>query len=171
MIDPTFVDTNVLVYARDAVHRSKHIQAVLVLKRLWQERTGRISIQVLNEYYVTLTRKLKVRVSPNDAWDDVQDLMCWNPQRIDLEILTRAREIEIRYHTSWWDSMIVAAAQSQRCNTLLSEDFQEGMVFDGLTVRNPFTMEIQESSAAYSNVPQLLPRPRHRARGRPARSV
>jgi predicted nucleic acid-binding protein len=166
MNEPAFVDTNILVYARDSGQGQKHKIAAQCLHRHWRERTGRTSVQVLSEYYVTLTRKLKPGIGNEAAWDDVQALMSWEPQPIDIEVLDRAREIERRYRTSWWDATIVAAAQAQSCRVLLSEDFQDGMVFGQVSVRNPFAPGVQEDLSEYQVA--ALPRPRHRTRGRPA---
>jgi predicted nucleic acid-binding protein len=168
MTEASFVDTNILVYARDPREERKQALAAGLVSRLWQERTGRTSMQVLNEYYATLTRKFKPAIDADTAWEDVLTLMAWNPQPLDREILKGARDIERRYRTSWWDSLIVAAAQAQRCRTLLSEDFQHGMVFGQLTVRNPFSAAVQEPSAEYR---VIRPRERHRPRGRPAKAV
>ncbi len=165
MTEYTFVDSNILVYARDLDQGLKQQTALRCVTVLWRERTGRTSVQVLSEYYVTLTRKLKPGVKAEDAWDDVQALMSWEPQPIDVEVLQRARDIERRYRTSWWDATIVAAAQAQSCTVLLSEDFQDGMTFGQLAVRNPFASSVEERRAQY-RVP-AVPRPRHRARGRP----
>jgi predicted nucleic acid-binding protein len=171
MTESTFVDTNILVYARDAGQQTKQVVAQECLRQLWQQRAGRISIQVLSEYYVTLTRKLKPGLSADTAWDDIDALMAWNPQPIDRAVLTRAREIERRYRTSWWDATIVAAAHAQGCRILLSEDFQHGMAFDQLKVRNPFASELNESNAGYTDYAATIrPRPRHRPRGRPRKS-
>jgi len=165
MTEVSFVDTNILVYARDPRDHQKQRLAAELLAQLWQLRSGRSSTQVLNEYYTTVTRKIAPRVDSDDAWDDVLILMSWNPQPIDQAILVAAREIERRYRTSWWDATIVAAAQAQRCTLLLSEDFQDGMSFGQLKVRNPFVPRIQEPPADY----RATVTPRHRPRGRPAR--
>src|ERR1700675_5129379 len=114
-------------------------------------------------------RSRKPGLGADDAWDDVKALMSWEPQAIDAAVLNRAREIELRYRTSWCDATIVAAAQAQSCTILLSEDFQHGMVFGQITVRNPFTSTVDDESGAYQ-VP-VLARPRHRSRGRPARTA
>jgi predicted nucleic acid-binding protein len=167
MTEVSFVDTNILVYARDPRQERKQHLAAELIQRLWQERAGRTSVQVLNEYYVTITRKLKPFVDAEKAWDDVLTLMAWNAQPIDRDILIAAREVERRYSTSWWDALIVAAAQAQQCRVLLSEDFQDGMTFDQITVRNPFAEKVQEPHADYKE--SIMPRPRHRARGRPPR--
>jgi predicted nucleic acid-binding protein len=169
MTEVSFVDTNILVYARDPRQERKQHLAADLIQRLWQQRAGRTSAQVLSEYYSTITRKLNPRVEAEDAWDDVLAFMAWNAQPIDHEILIAAREIERRYGTSWWDASIVAAAQAQRCTTLLTEDFQDGMVFGQLKVRNPFVPRVQEPHAEYQV--KLSPRPLHRARGRPAKAT
>ena len=127
-------------------------------------------MQVLSEYYATTTRKFSRPLDPDVAWGHVLTLMTWNPCPIDQDLLTAAREIERRYRTSWWDATIVAAAQLQRCTVLLSEDFQDGMVFGDLVVRNPFAAGVQEPATAY-RTETPLPLPRHRPRGRPAKTA
>jgi predicted nucleic acid-binding protein len=161
-----FVDTNIFVYARDSGPAAKQLIAADWLSRLWQQRTGRTGIQVLNEYYVTVTRKLKPGIEPDDAWDDIQALMLWNPQPVDRDVLNSARDIERRYRIGWWDAMIVAAALTQHCQILLSEDLQHGMRFGELRVQDPFRSTVEESSA--EQPPALKSRPRHRPRGRPS---
>lgn len=163
-----FVDTNVFVYARDASEPVKQPVAMQWLTELWHDHRGRTSAQVLSEYYVTVTRKLGRRLDPETAWNHIRDLLTWEPQEITADLLRRAREIEQRHSTSWWDSMIVAAAQLQDCSILLSEDFQEGMVFGGVAVRNPFTARVAEKGDEYAVRRAAVTR--HRPRGRP-RSV
>lgn len=160
----TFVDTNVFVYWLDARHAAKRSAADHWIRLLWWQRSGRTSMQVLNELYVTLTRKLKTRLDDDEAWDNVSALFAWEPIAADRDILVRAREIQRRYEMSWWNSLIVAAAQAQDCAVLLSEDLQHGMNFGGVTVRNPFEMTVQEPEATYHVEPL---EPRHRPRGRP----
>ena len=166
---PVFVDTNVLVYARDARDATKQMQAAAWLNLLWREQIGRTSMQVLEEYYVTLTRKLDPRVSPAEAWDDVSAFLTWHPQPIDEGVLRRGQEIEQRYSLSWWDSLIVAAAQLQGCPLLLSEDLQDGRAYGGVTVRSPFTLSVGEPPAAYTVSSAAANR--HPPRGRPRRKA
>lgn len=162
-----FVDTSILVYARDTANDHKRQAAFESLQKLWVQRTGRTSIQVLGECYATITRKLRPRMHADIAWDYVSVLNAWNPLPIDQEVMERARTIERRYQTNWWDATIVAAAQQQNCKVLLSEDFQDGMNFDQLVVRNPFADQVRESQADYHT--SVVARPRHRPRGRPSR--
>jgi predicted nucleic acid-binding protein len=160
-----FVDTNVFVYARDASEPSKQILAAQWIRELWVAQSGRTSTQVLSEYYATVTHKLKPGLDPSDAWDDVTALFAWQPQEIDRAVLVRGREIAARHGLSWWDSLIVAAAQLQNCSLLLSEDMQDGWVCGAMTVRNPFAHGVAEMRATYSVPPSPLSR--HRQRGRP----
>jgi predicted nucleic acid-binding protein len=164
-----FVDTNVFVYARQASEHTKQPTAARWLERLWDEQTGRTSVQVLNEYYTTLTRKIKPPLPPADAWDDVKSLIAWNPQPMDLELLHRGRDIEQRYRLSWWDSLIVGAAQLQNCVLLLTEDLQDRSVYGGVTVRNPFALGVSEDLTNYSAEPPMRPHA-HPRRGRPKRA-
>lgn len=164
-----FVDANVLIYARDPRDRAKQARAEQWIRNLFIQRCGRTSTQVLSEFYVVATRKLSPRVAADAAWDFVQDLMQWNPQPIDGSLLLRAREIEQRWRISWWDSMVVAAAQLQDCAILLTEDLQDGAVLGTVTVRNPFTFEVREPAASYGAGTALASL--HRPRGRPRRTA
>jgi predicted nucleic acid-binding protein len=135
---PHFVDTNVLVYARDARDPRKQARALQVLESLWQSRLGRLSFQVLQEYYVTVTRKLSPGLTPEEAREDVRDLLAWNPVPVTAAVLEQAWDVEARFALTWWDGLIVASALTAGCATLLSEDFQDGLRIGGLQVRNPF---------------------------------
>jgi predicted nucleic acid-binding protein len=167
MTAAVFVDTNVLLYARDQSEPVKRLRAKAWLDHLWRERLGRTSIQVLSEFYYNATRKLHPGMTPEDAWSRTQTYLAWGPQPIDQALLARAQEVEQRYRLSWWDSMVLAAAQLQGCATLLTEDLQDGAVFGEVTVHSPFTHEVREPAAAYEVTP--VAGFRHRARGRPRR--
>lgn len=165
MTADVFVDTNVLVYARDASEPEKQPAAARWLEQLWIEQRGRTSIQVLNEYYVTVTRNLRPGMEPDEAWRDVDALLAWEPQVIDAVLLRRARDLERRHDLGWRDATVVAAAQLQSCTLLLSDDLQDGWSCDGVTVRNPFTAGIADEAARYATTP--APKSRHRRPGRP----
>ncbi len=138
MSDNVFVDTNILLYSRDASEPAKQAIAVARLDELWRKRTGRLSVQVLNEYFVNATRKLQPGLPPEEAWDDIEALSAWNPQPLDMAILTRAYAVQRRYLLSWWDSMIIAAAEAAGCARILSEDLSDETSYFGITVENPF---------------------------------
>lgn len=168
MTGPVFVDTNVFVYARDARDALRHKRAEAWLAHLWQEASGRTSIQVLSECYAVLTRKLTPRIAADEAWDDVRAFLAWGPQPMDRALLERAREVERRHRLSWWDSMVVGAAQLQGCAILLTEDLQDGAFYGNVRVRSPFTLEAGEPAAEYAVTPVVASR--HRPRGRPKRA-
>ncbi|HEX9713393.1 MAG TPA: PIN domain-containing protein [Actinomycetota bacterium] len=136
-----FVDTNVLVYARDASEGRKQPRARAWLDHLWRTGRGRCSMQVLHEYYVTVTRKLTPGLDPDEAKDDVRDFMTWRPLALDAALQEAAWRIEQRYEISFWDALIVAAAQSMGCEQLLTEDLQHGMAFGETRVVSPFAIE------------------------------
>ncbi len=164
MIAPVFVDTNVLLYARDASEPVKRPLAAAWLEHLWREQLGRTSCQVLSEYYVNVTRKLVPGLAPEEAWDDVEALFSWKPAPIDRAVLEAGRAIERRHGLSWWDSLVVGAAQVQGCALLLTEDLQDGAVLGGVTVGSPFTLSVAEARVTYRPVSTVG---RHPARGRP----
>jgi predicted nucleic acid-binding protein len=138
MSDNIFVDTNILLYSRDASEPEKQAIAFARLDELWRKRTGRLSVQVLNEYFVNATRKLEPGLSPEEAWDDIEALCAWDPQPLDMAILTRTHAVQRRYLLSWWDSMIIAAAEATGCACILSEDMSDETSYFGITVENPF---------------------------------
>lgn len=138
MTGPVFVDTNILVYARDASEGEKQSRALAWLEALWKIRRGRLSVQVLSEFYVTVTRELKPGLPLEGAWEDVQALFAWKPIPLDQRVLECARRIEETCNLSWWDALIVGAAHTSGCRWLLSEDFTDGVRYEGLTVVNPF---------------------------------
>lgn len=112
-----------------------------------------------------MTRKLTPGLPPDDAWQEVQALLEWEPQAIDRSLLIQAREVERRYSLSWWDSMVVAAAELQNCALLMTEDLQHGLVCGAVTIRNPFAASVAENRGPYAVEPR--PISRHRPRGRP----
>ncbi len=131
-----FVDTNVLVYQFDASEPVKQALAANWLQRVWTEGSGRISTQVLQEFYNTVTRKLSAPLGRDDARRAVRHLSEWPTVALDGAMLEDAFRIEDRYGLSWWDSLIVAAAQAAGCRYLLTEDLHHGQDIDGLEVVN-----------------------------------
>jgi predicted nucleic acid-binding protein len=138
MTAPVFVDTNVLVYARDRAQGRKHTRAREWMARLWTERTGRLSHQVLAEFYVTVTAKLKPGMPAADARADVRALLAWQPVPTTAATLERAWALQDRHQLSWWDALIVASAIGAGCATLLTDDLQQGQRFGDLEVVSPF---------------------------------
>jgi predicted nucleic acid-binding protein len=164
-----FVDTNVLVYSRDAREPAKMSRARQWLEYLWREQLGRTSVQVLTEYYNVMTRKMRPAVTQQKAWDSVDAFFVWSPQPVDRALLERGRAVEERYELSWWDSLVVAAAQLQACSVLLTEDLQDGCTYGTVTVLNPFNTGVAEARASYASAPVAVRR--YRSRGRPKRAA
>lgn len=138
MTDPVFVDTNVLVFARDLTEAAKQVRAAKWMAGLWASRRGRLSYQVLHEYYVTATRKLNPPRTADEARGDVTAFLTWRPIHVDAGVLDTAWAVEDRYGFSWWDALIVAAASAANCRWLLTEDLQDGQEVLGMTVLDPF---------------------------------
>jgi len=138
MTELVFVDTNVLVYARDAAAGEKQSRAAAWMVHLWRGRTGRVSFQVLQEYYVTLTRKLKPGLPQEAARNEVRRLLTWRPQVVDDSVLLGGWTIQDRFGLSFWDALIVSAAREAGCRYLLTEDLQHDQDLDGLRIMSPF---------------------------------
>lgn len=135
---PVFVDSNVLVYARDASEGTKHERAIEWLTHLWTTHSGRLSFQVLHEFYVTVTRKLDPGLTSDEARADVRSLLAWRPIGAEAHVLEGAWDVEDRFGLSFWDAMIVSAAKAAGCQRLLTEDLRDGQEIDGLQVASPF---------------------------------
>jgi predicted nucleic acid-binding protein len=138
MTDRFFVDTNLLVYSRDASEPEKQQKAIQWMIRLWHDKSGRVSYQVLQEFYVTVTSKLDPGLPTDIAREDVRSLMSWQPLPSSPSVLERAWAIQDRYGLSWWDTLIVSAAQTAECRYLLSEDLHENQRLGEVKVVNPF---------------------------------
>jgi predicted nucleic acid-binding protein len=138
MTAKVFVDTNVLVYCRDASEPDKQARALAWMAALWDKRSGRLGFQVLQEFYVTVTAKLDPGLPPELARLSVRNLLAWNPIAVDARVMDEAWRLQDRFRIQWWDALILAAALVADCRYLLSEDFQEGMEMGGIKVVNPF---------------------------------
>jgi predicted nucleic acid-binding protein len=142
-----FVDTSVLLYSEDGADAGKQTQALAWLRELWLKRCGRLSTQVLSEFYVNATRKLKPAMPSGDARAEVRRYQRWHPWQIDQATIEAAWAVESRFKLGFWDALIVAAAQQQGCELLLSEDLQHDQRFDAVRVVNPFKLGPEELAA------------------------
>ncbi|MDX1582285.1 MAG: PIN domain-containing protein [Thermoanaerobaculia bacterium] len=136
-----FVDTNVLVYRYDLTETRKQRVAEEWLTALWKTRAGRISTQILQELYVTLTRKLSRGLRTGEARTIVQALEAWTPLPIEPSLIREAWRIEDRHQISFWDALVVAAALRSGSTILLTEDLQDGMEVGSLRVLDPFSTD------------------------------
>lgn len=133
-----FVDTNVLVYAHDLDAGEKRRAAAARLERLWDEQTGTLSVQVLQEFFVNATRKLAKPVVTAQAREVIRLYRPWVRKVTSTDTLVRATEIAELARLSFWDSLIVAAAEEAGCEELLSEDMGHGQEIVGVRIVNPF---------------------------------
>jgi predicted nucleic acid-binding protein len=138
-----FVDTNILVYSRDSTEPGKQHIAKQWLTQLWQQEAGRISAQVMNEYYVTVTQKLKPGLSKDQARADLRALAVWQPLEISTHLIESAWDVQDQYAYSWWDSLVIASALFLDCDYLLSEDMQHEQSLGNLKIVNPFLSDCE----------------------------
>ena len=143
MTAKTFVDTNVLIYAHDADAAAKHETAKAVLRDLWQRRTGVLSPQVLQEFYINVTRKIAAPLAKSSARAVVDSYTGWCVDTTTAEI-SAAFHIEDEAGISFWDALIVASARKAGAAQILSEDLNAGQVIAGVRIRNPFLDTIAE---------------------------
>lgn len=133
-----FVDTNVLVYLFDTDAPAKRKRSRELLAADGVEGRLVISTQVLQELFVTLTRKLAVPLPPDQALAILDSLEELPVTTIDRPLVRAAAELSIRHRISLWDALIVEAARTGGCRVLLTEDLQHGWEIGGLRVENPF---------------------------------
>lgn len=133
-----FVDTNVLVYAYDTSAGSKRTRASDLLARLWSNRSGSLSIQVLQEFYVAVTRKIPRPLAHPDARSVIEQLAHWRVHAPGSMDVLRAIDLQTLHRLSFWDAMILQSAASLECARLWSEDMSHGQSYCGVSVENPF---------------------------------
>ena len=138
----TFVDTNILVYAYDRGAGDKHAQARRTIGRLWAEGSGTLSTQVLQEFYINVRRKAQRPISISSARSLVADYMAWDPVVNDGTSILEAIDAERRYKISFWDALIIVAAQKSEADVILSEDFSHGQKYGSVRVLNPFDVDL-----------------------------
>ena len=138
MTDRTFIDTNVLVYRYDDSDPIKQVRAQELLKTGIENETAVVSAQVLGEFFTTVTRKIQNPLSADDAQAAVDLISTLSVVALDLALVRRAISTQKRYGISYWDALIVVAAESAGCTRILSEDLNSGQAYNGVVVVNPF---------------------------------
>ena len=139
IVSKIFVDTNIFGYSIDKRDLGKNSQARRILKRLVEVHTPVVSTQVINEFYVVGTTKLKA-----DSFivkNIVHNFRNMEIVNTDLELIEQAIDISVLNRLSFWDSLIVAAAEKANCEFLLSEDLNPGQTYRGVVALNPFMRE------------------------------
>jgi predicted nucleic acid-binding protein len=137
MNDVVFVDSNILIYAHDADARLKHTRAIESLRALWESGAGRLSIQVLQEFYVNVTKKLATPVTRSTAREIVSTYGAWVHEATTVNTVTRATDIAEMAQISFWDALIVAAAEQAGATVIYSEDLNAGQTIAGVKICNP----------------------------------
>lgn len=134
-----FVDANVLVYALDSSAGAKQALAARLITRLWESGTGCLSVQVLQEFFVTVTRKVAKPLSSADAADRVREFAAWKIFSPTAEDVLAAIALHRQARIGFWDAMVVQAAAELACDVLWTEDLSDGQLVRGVRVRDPFS--------------------------------
>ena len=137
-VDRIFLDTNILVYAHDITAGSKHEKAKEIVLDLWGNRNGVISTQILQEFYVVVTRKLPEPLANWRAREIIENLLFWDVVVNDEKSILEAIDISERYKLSFWDALMVQSALKGDVKILFSEDLNSGQVIEGIKIENPF---------------------------------
>jgi predicted nucleic acid-binding protein len=132
------VDTNILVYAHDLDAGKKHEIARQLVSEIWEAQSGVISTQVLQEFYVTLTRKIPSPLRRTQVRRLLNNYLAWEVAVNNGPTILQAIEIEENYNISFWDAMILSAAYTKNAAVLITEDLNEGQKIEGITIINPF---------------------------------
>lgn len=136
--DYIFVDTNIIVYCFDDANQVKKRKSIEIMEDLWDSQKGVLSLQVLKEFFVTVTRKLVNKMDFNDAKKVVYDLMTWNLFIGTKTSFIKAIEIVERYGFSIWDASVLTSAIMSNCGIIYTEDLQNNQIIEGVRVVNPF---------------------------------
>jgi len=136
-----FVDTNLFVYAHDESAGRKREVARGLIEGLWESHEGCASVQVLQELFVNLTRKVPMPLPTRDVASLVEDLSAWTVHSPGARDVLSAIELHERAGVSFWDAMILTSARSLGCGVVYSEDLNAGQSYDGVRVVNPFEAE------------------------------
>lgn len=134
-----FVDANVLVYAFDASAAAKQGAARRLLEKLWESRAGCLSVQVLQEFFVTVTKKVAEPLPVEEATARVREFAAWRVFSPDADDVIAAIGLHVAAKIGFWDAMIVLAAAESGCDVLWTEDLNDGQELRGVQIRNPFT--------------------------------
>lgn len=137
MSDKYFVDTNILMYAHDKAAGEKHERAKSLVEELWRDRTGVVSTQVLQELSVNLRKKVRRPLDAKATRDIVADYLTWQVIVNGGDSILEAIDLESRYQISFWDALVVQAAQASGAEVLYSEDLADGQTYGSVRVVSP----------------------------------
>jgi predicted nucleic acid-binding protein len=138
MSGKVFVDTNILIYAHDLDAGQRNKLSADILRDLWENRIGIVSTQVLQEFYVNVTRKIENPLPKSKARGIIESYLAWPVELNDAKTVLAASEIEERHMLSFWDALIVASARNAEAEKILTEDLNHGQQIEGILIVNPF---------------------------------
>ena len=133
-----FVDTNILIYAHDLDAGRRNEISAAILRELWEKRLGVISTQVLQEFYVNLTRKIENPLPKSKARGIIESYLAWPVELNDAGTILSASEFEERHMLLFCDAMIVASARNAKAEKILTEALNHGQKIEGILIENPF---------------------------------
>jgi len=136
-----FLDTNLLLYAYDAGSPAKHAVAVRILEDLWNSGNGVLSTQILQEFFVDVTKKIPKPLSVAVGREIVEDFLKWKIVPVEGRTILRAIDLHEKLKYAFWDSLVIQSAIEGGARWLLSEDLGDGQRIGALTIRNPFLHE------------------------------
>jgi predicted nucleic acid-binding protein len=142
MTDKIFLDTNIFVYSIDSSAREKRKRNIAreIIKENIQNESGVISIQVLQEFYQVSTRKIEVPLSTEEALEFLHYIAILETVKPDFALLVAAIQLQKKYNLSFWDTLILQAAKTAGCSMVYSEDLQDGIKIEKMTIENPFKL-------------------------------
>jgi predicted nucleic acid-binding protein len=135
--EPVFVDTSVLLFSEDGARPAEREQVLAWLRMLWSTRTGRVSVQVLNDFYLLATRQVGPAMPQGDVRAEVRRYQHWRPWQTDQATVESAWSLESRFGLPFADALVVASAKAQGCTRLLSLALPHDAAYDSVQVLNP----------------------------------
>ena len=138
MRDRFFLDTNILVYAYDNHDPQKQDKAQQLLTSGIEQENLVLSVQVMGEFFNAANRHIPEPLTPDEVGEIINTLSILPIQEVDLAMVNRAIDTHKKYQISYWDSLIVSAAERAKCTEIISEDLSDGQSYNGIRVRNPF---------------------------------
>ena len=145
MSDKVFFDSNILIYAYDTRDSNKQNQAQALLLKGMESQTAVLSAQVLGEFFVVVTRKIPQPMTSSEAGEVIAELGAREVVALDFSLVQRAIATQQKYGTSYWDSLIISAAERAGCVRIFSEDLNNGQLYHGIEVQNPFLPPVVKS--------------------------
>jgi len=139
MNDKTFIDTNILVYAHDYTSKEKQEISQKIIIELWENNSGVVSTQVLQEFYFVLIQKVRKPLTPAKAKGLIQNYISWDVWVNNEESILQTIDLQQKYKLSFWDSLMVNAAVRSNSKKIITEDLNSGQIIEGVVIESPFS--------------------------------